>query len=277
MEDTGENAWLDSPSLVGAVAAAGVLIAWLGWTLLLVPLQSGALALDLRLARHLPRLYHRGVCRLFGLEVEVIGTAGTTHPTLFVANHCSYLDIPVLGSHLEASFIAKDEVGAWPLLGLLARLQRSVFIARRPAATRDARREITRRLAAGDDLVLFPEGTTSDGNRVLAFYSALFSLPRDLPGGRLDVQPVTLAYTRENGMPIGHVGRARYAWFGDMALASHVWQVVRSGRVTVEVRFHAPLDAAAFASRKALSRRCHAEIAAGLERALHRPAAPAVA
>ena len=95
---------------------------------------------------------------------------------LFAANHISYLDITVLGSLLDASFIAKTEVAGWPLFGWLARLQRSVFIDRRARSTAHQRDSIAARLAAGEALILFPEGTSGDGNRLLPFKSALFSV-----------------------------------------------------------------------------------------------------
>ena len=95
---------------------------------------------------------------------------------LFAANHVSYLDITVLGSLLDASFIAKTEVAGWPLFGWLARLQRSVFIDRRARSTAHQRDSIAARLAAGEALILFPEGTSGDGNRLLPFKSALFSV-----------------------------------------------------------------------------------------------------
>lgn len=263
-----DETWPEGRSAAAVAGTAFTVVVWLLWTLLLLPVQIVAAALDLGLALRIPILYHRGLCRLFGLEVQIQGAPSTVRPTLFVANHCSYFDVPVLASLQRASFVAKQEIREWPLLGLLARLQRSVFISRRRAGIRAARDEIARRLDNGANLILFPEGTTSDGNRVLSFYSALFSLDRDLLRGRLTVQPVTIAYTRQNGMPIGHLGRARYAWFGDMALARHFWRALQGGRVTVVVHFHPPVEAADFASRKALSEHCFGAIAAGLEDAL---------
>jgi 1-acyl-sn-glycerol-3-phosphate acyltransferase len=249
--------------LLGAVAAIGI---WLAWTLLLIPPQAVAVGLDLQLALRIPRLYHRGVCRIFGLAVETAGSIAETRPVLFAANHCSYFDIPVLGSLLQASFVAKEEIRGWPLLGLLARLQRSIFISRRVVDTRSARDELARKLHAGTSLILFPEATTNDGHRLLPFRSALFGLAdREIAGGRLAVQPVTIAYTRQNGIPIGYANRARFAWFGDMALARHFLQAIRGGRITVLVRFHPPVEADQFKSRRALARHCFEQIAHGLE------------
>ena len=259
-----------APSLLPAVEAGVRIALWFGWTLLLLPVQIVAVGLDLELARRVPVLYHRGNLRLFRIDLVVAGRACRRRPTLFVANHSSYFDIPILASLIEGSFIAKAEIRGWPLLGLLARLQRSVFIDRRVAATREARDDIRARLDAGHDLILFPEGTTGDGNRLLGFRSALFGLADAGLAGATDlaVQPVTVAYTQQNGMPIGHANRARFAWFGDMPLASHFWSIVRAGRLTVEVHFHAPVEAASFASRKALAGHCFEVIGHGLQTAL---------
>jgi 1-acyl-sn-glycerol-3-phosphate acyltransferase len=258
-----------APGALTALEATVRTMLWFGWTVLLLPVQLVAVGLDLDLARRLPVLYHRGNLKLFRVDLVVEGASSRDHPTLFVANHCSYFDIPVLASLIPGSFVAKAEIRGWPLLGLLARLQRSVFIDRRIGATRGARDEIHRRLSVGHDLILFPEGTTGDGNRLLGFRSALFSVADPgLAGSGLAVQPVTLAYTHQNGMPIGHANRARFAWFGDMPLLSHFWGLIRAGRLTVRVRFHPVVDAARFASRKALAAHCFEVIAGGLESAL---------
>lgn len=252
------------------------LVLWCGWTLLLLPLQIVAVGLDLELARRIPILYHRGNLRLFRVDLLVEGRINATRPTLFISNHSSYFDILILASLIQGSFVAKAEVEGWPLIGLLARLQSSVFIERRIAATRGARDRIERRLRAGHNLILFPEGTTSDGNRLLAFRTALFGFAEGaLAGAGLAVQPVTLAYTHQNGIPIGHANRARVAWFGDMELVSHLWSFVRLGRLTVTVRFHPVVDAGRFASRKALAAHCHETIRRGLEDALRGRPAPA--
>lgn len=252
-------------SLVAGLAVA----LWLVWTLILLPVQVVAVGLGLGLARQLPVLYHRGVCRLFGLDVRQIGTISAARPTLFVANHCSYFDISVIGSRLPLSFVAKREIRDWPLLGLLARLQRSVFIDRRPSAARAASDEMRARLAAGDDLVLFPEAGIGDGNRLLPFRSTFFSpAEQPLPGRRLTVQPLTIAYVRQAGLPIGHTGRSRLAWYGDMPLLAHFWHAVQNRRTEVVLHFHPAIDAGAFADRKALARHCFAQVEAGREAAL---------
>src|SRR5206468_8064053 len=138
---------------------------------------------------------------------------------LFAANHISYTDITILGSLIPGSFIAKTEVAGWPFFGWLAKLQRSVFVDRRVHSTATQRDAISDRLAAGDALILFPEGTSGDGNRVLPFKSALFGAlerGKDLPP--VTVQPVSLAYARLDGMPIGRLYRPFFAWYGSVEL-----------------------------------------------------------
>src|SRR6185437_1390398 len=127
------------------------------------------------------------------------------------SNHTGYLDISVLGSRLPASFIAKSEVARWPLFGWLAKLQRSVFVDRQVRSTAQQRDAIAERLAAKDALILFPEGTSNDGTFVLPFKSALFSVVFGKSETPVTVQPVSLAYTRLDGLPIGRALRPFFA------------------------------------------------------------------
>jgi 1-acyl-sn-glycerol-3-phosphate acyltransferase len=190
-------------------------------------------------------------------------------PTLFVANHASYTDITILGATIPGSFVAKAEVARWPFFGWLAKLQRTVFVDRKPRTTHAQRDALAERLEAGDDLILFPEGTSNDGLRVLPFKSALFSVAEYRAHGEpLAVQPVTVAYTRLDGMPIGRAWRPLLAWYGGMNLGPHLWTLVGLGIVTVVVEFHPVVTIADFGSRKALSDHCRRVIAQGLATAL---------
>lgn len=233
-----------------------------------MPLQAIAVACRLRLARSLPRFYHRMIARIMGFDVVVSGMPVEAPPVLFVGNHVSYLDITVLGSVVETSFIAKAEIAAWPLFGWLAKLQRSVFVERRSARAGAQRDEIAERLAAGDSLVLFPEGTSDDGVHVLPFRTALFGVAeREVAGRPLTVQPFSIAYTRLHGVPIGREWQPVYAWYGDMDLPSHLWRVLGLGRARIDLMFHPPVTLPAFASRKALADHCFAAVRDGVLRA----------
>jgi 1-acyl-sn-glycerol-3-phosphate acyltransferase len=241
---------------------------YLAWTVLLMPVQAIGLALRQPWTATLPRFYHRWCCRIIGLRVRRLGHPTQARPVLFAVNHISYLDITVLSSLLPVSFIAKREVKKWPLFGWLARLQRSVFIDRQVRSTREQRDSIAARLAAKEALILFPEGTSGNGNRVLPFKSALFSVADHAAAGEVMVQPVSIAYTRLDGLPIGRPLRPLFAWYGAMSMAPHLWTMIGLGTVEVVVEFHRPTTLAECGSRKMLARYCEERVAAGLASAL---------
>lgn len=207
------------------------------------------------------RTWHRAIARVLGLRVRLHG-----HPprrdepgVLLAVNHVSWLDIVALGSVAEVSFIAKDEIDGWPFFGTLARLQDSVFIARDArTTTRDQATRIAERLARGDHLVLFAEGTTSHGNFVLPFKSALFGaagLGLDTPAR---VQPAAIVYTGIAAIPMGRRDRPIAAWPGNVALGPHLWRVLQEGRIDVAVAFGAPIDD--ISDRKHVARQAEAQV-----------------
>ena len=241
------------------------LVTYLAITLPLMPVQWALVRLRSPLADKLPRVYHAITSRVLGFHVTVLGARSAVRPTLFVCNHTSYLDIEILGGVIEGAFIAKAEVARWPLFGRLAKLQRTVFVDRRQRSTHEHRDAIIERLSAGDNLILFPEGTSDDGTRVLPFKSALFAavhgaaLPHPIA-----VQPVSIAYVRLNGMPMGRLYRPYFAWYGDMDMASHLWAMLGLGQAGVVVQFHEPVAPERFATRKDLAEHCWRVVAAGV-------------
>ena len=146
-------------------------------TLVLLPIYLLALLLRIQpVIRWMPVAYHRTVCFILGIKVRVYGARSRMTPTLFVCNHVSYLDIEVMGGLVPGSFVAKAEVATWPFFSTLAKAQRTIFIERTSGRTSASRDEMMKRLDTGDNLMLFPEGTSSDGTRVLPFRSALFGV-----------------------------------------------------------------------------------------------------
>ncbi len=233
------------------------------WTAFMIPIHGTMLLLRLRFSARTLRFYWRGIC--WGARIKVVthGTIKDDQPVLFVANHTSYFDIAILGQTLLAFFIAKSEVAKWPVLGHLSKLGRTLFIVRKRGKSAEQRDEILERLKQGDSLIVFPEGTSNDGNRVLPFKSALFSVAETrLDGHPVPVQPVSVAYTRLDGLPIGYAWRSYFAWFGDMELASHVWAMLGLGGILqVDVIFHSPVSMSDFSSRKELAAHCYAVVA----------------
>ena len=243
---------------------------YFAWTAVLMPVQLVGLALRRHWTSTLPVFYHRWCCRILGFRIRVIGTPTNERPVLYAANHISYTDITVLGSVISGSFIAKSEVARWPFFGWLAKLQRSVFVDRRMRSTVAQRDAIGKRLADGAALILFPEGTSGDGNRVRPFKSALFGAAEQGEGvPPVIVQPVSLAYTRLDGIPIGRLYRPFFAWYGAVDLAPHLWSMVGLGTVEAVVEFHPPTFLSDCGSRKALAEYCHARIAGGVAGALY--------
>jgi len=217
-----------------------------------------------------PHLVHRSLCNALNVKVKTFGEPLEGPPTLFVSNHVSWLDIIVLGHVIKACFIAKKEMIDWPFLGYLSTLQRTIFVDRnRRSDIAEQRQEMQDRMHNGDDLILFPEGTTSDGGRVLPFKSALFgvteyamNLEPDEQGRiqELMVQPVTLVYKRINNMPTIRANRPRVAWYGDLELGPHLKGVLNLLKVEVEVHFHEPVSRSLFKTRKELSAYCQRTI-----------------
>ncbi|MGH6974906.1 MAG: lysophospholipid acyltransferase family protein [Stellaceae bacterium] len=253
----------------GSALRLARVVAYCALTFSLMPVQAALLLVRSQLAARLPPFYHRLVCRILGIAIERRGVPSPVRPTLFVANHTSYLDIEILGAAIPGSFVSKADVDGWPLFGWLARLQRTVFIDRKRRSVARQRDALSARLHAGDQLILFPEGTSNDGQRLLPFKSALFAAVTESEGaGEIVVQPVSVAYLRLDGMPLGRSYRPLFAWYGDMDLAPHLWTVLGLGRLGVSVTFHPAVRAADFPSRKALADHCASVVAAGLAAAL---------
>ena len=242
-----------------AIRIALVLVAVLVWTLVLLPIQLVGIWLKLPVRIRLPRWWHRVACPALGIRVHVHGAPERGRPLLLASNHVSWKDIMVLGSVADVVYIAKSEVKTWPVFGWLARLQRSVFIEReRKRETGRQINDVAERLAAGEIVVLFAEGTTSDGNRILEFKSSLFgAASAALPlaqDGEVFVQPVAIAYTRLHGMPMGRMHRPVAAWPGDVPLMPSLLGVLREGAIDVDVRFGESVRFTAASRRKDVAR-----------------------
>jgi lyso-ornithine lipid O-acyltransferase len=231
-------------------------------TLPAMPVQVVLLAIKSPRARRFPVIYHRLICRVLGIRLVCRGATSAHRPTLFVANHTSYLDIEIMGAAVEGSFVSKAEVARWPIFGWLAKLQRTVFVERtdRAGAARQ-RDEIRRRLDAGDNLILFPEGTSGDGIHLLPFKSTLLAAAED---ERVVVQPISVVYRLLDGIPLGRFYRPFFAWYGDMTMPPHLWKMLGLGQLTVVMTFHEPVRLKDFGSRKLLSEHCAGIIAEGM-------------
>jgi lyso-ornithine lipid O-acyltransferase len=211
---------------------------------------------------HLRVLFHRGLARSLGIRIVCHGLPVRQRSVLFIANHVSWADIPVLGARIRAAFVAKADVAGWGMVGWFADLARTVYVEReRPRSAGEQRDAIAERLARGESVILFPEGTNGDGTHVLPFKSSLFAVTDTLPDTL--VQPVTIAYTRVNGMPVTRERLPDLAWIGDTELMPHAMAFMALGRVRAEIIFHPAVRAADVGGRKALARHCETVIGDG--------------
>lgn len=181
---------------------------------------------------------YRSLARLFRIKITVKGQISHKDPVLFVSNHMSYADILVLGAVLPGNFISKAEVKKWPLFGWIAVLTGTVFISRKKAGTLNQLNEVERAIDTGKNLIIFPEGTTSDGKGVMPFKSSLFKITESRD---MTVQPVTLSYTHINGLPLQANERVKIAWVGDSELIPHLKEFINLGIIRAEVKLHEPL------------------------------------
>lgn len=258
----------DGWSLMGAGRVAGVIAA----TLTLLPVQYIMARFSKRYWWHFAGVWHRSICRIIGLEVQLKGVDRENRATLYAANHISWIDILVLGGHLpNASFVAKSEVAGWGILGTLCALHKTEFVNRSrrtdSARQRDA---LASRVQEGHSLILFPEGTNTSGVRVAPFKSALFSVAEragSMSEEPLQVQPVTLAYTELNGMPLVRSQKPWVAWLGEVELFAHLRQLLNHAKIVATVEFHEPTSLESAGCRKDLARYCEQKVKSGLERA----------
>ncbi|HKY17295.1 MAG TPA: lysophospholipid acyltransferase family protein [Rhizomicrobium sp.] len=250
--------------------AAFIVAAFLTITLACMPVQWLFVKLRWPAARTFPHRYHRVVAALFGMHIKVAGKPVTGEGVLMVANHTSWLDIVIFSAAAPISFIAKSEVASWPFFGTLARLQRTVFVERQRRSSTGQTRDVIRdRLLEGDALVLFPEGTSHDGNTVLPFKSALLGAAEArLAGGQhVKVQPISVAFTGLHGVPMGRENRPLFAWYGDMEMVPHLWEALLAGPLDVVVQFHEPLSLDRM-DRKTLAARAQKIVQTGQAQAL---------
>lgn len=209
---------------------------------------------------YVPMIWHKVVCRIFGIRISIRGKAVREGQVLYVSNHVSYLDVPVLASQIFGQFIAKKEVESWPLFGYLAKLQNTVFIDRSGAQVDQDYKNVGEQLNSHKNLILFPEGTSSDGSQIMPFRSRFFGLMLERQDNVL-LQPVTIALPHATTQE----ERDLYAWYGDMELVPHLWVLAQHRGVDVQVTFHDPAQIDKEITRKELTNLCYEVIARGLK------------
>jgi lyso-ornithine lipid O-acyltransferase len=232
-----------------ALLAAFRVVAFLCWVMICVPIYVCVLFFKLPFQSHLPPYFHKVLTRLIlGMKIEVQGTMSHVVPTLFLCNHLSYLDTISIASVIPTHFVAKAEVAYWPLFGFLTKLQGTVFIDRRnKKGTAEQGAAMIKVMRDKKNIVLFPEGTSTNGSEVKFFKSGLIQSILDMNDIDVMVQPVSISCYGKNGI------EQRYAWYGDMTLMPHLWKVFETSGLHIRITFHAPFKASRFNDRKELS------------------------
>lgn len=213
----------------------------------------------------IPLIFHRCGAAFLGLEVKVVGQPVTGQPVLMVSNHISWTDIIAIGSATSVTFVAKQEIRRWFFVGFMASLQRTLFVDRnRRADAHRSSREMGRRMADGGTVLLFAEGQSDIGTHVLPFRSALVGAAQhamlEAGADQVLIQPVTIAYTRLQGLPVSRNERSLIAWIKSKSVRQNIREILRGGVKQVTVAFGIPRPLGAGADRKQLTREAERDV-----------------
>ena len=213
----------------------------------------------------IPRGFHILGAIFLGLKVTVIGKPVQGRPVLIVSNHISWTDIIAVGSSADVTFVAKKEIEKWFFVNFMAGLQRTLFVDR--TRRTDAKRtttEMARRMADGNAVLLFAEGQSDIGTHVLPFRSALVGAAQQamLEAGATEVliQPLTIAYTRLQGLPVSRNERSLIAWIRSKSFKQNIKEILSGGVKEVTLAFGTPLLLAQGADRKVVTKAAELEV-----------------
>jgi 1-acyl-sn-glycerol-3-phosphate acyltransferase len=213
----------------------------------------------------IPRWFHWFGCTFLGMQVKVIGTPSTDRPTLIVSNHISWTDIIAVGSKADVTFVAKSEIRNWFFVGFMASLQRTLYVDRkRRGDAHRASQEMGKRMASGGAVLLFAEGQSDLGTHVLPFRSALIGAAQhamqEAGAGEVMIQPLTIAYTKLQGLPVGRTDRSLIAWIKSKSVKQNIREILTGGTREVTLAFGTPHPLDAGADRKLVAKQAETEV-----------------
>jgi len=229
-----------------------------GIVIITIPLLIIALSLRLlrlSIAEYIPQYFHKLLLKILGVKVHIIGERKRDVPLIIAANHLSWLDIIVIGASFPCYFVAKSDIASWPIFGFLAKIQNTIFVNRkaRGAEVGNQVSDLSKALKDKKTIILFPEGTTSDGNKMLPFKSALLAAAKAHDDYTPYVQPLCLKYNKVAGMPTHRKQRPFIAWYGDMDLVPHIKGILTQTPITVELRFSEAILLSDFENRQKMA------------------------
>ena len=241
--------------IIGLIVVGLALSFWLQLLLWTSPNDQVRMPVN-QLRMNLKQWWLELLCRTMGLKIHRKG-GPWTGPVFMISNHISWLDIPILGANVPFHFLAKSEIRNWPIIGWLAHVTGTLFIRRRSGDSTKVTQQLTRHLSQGNSILVFPEGTTSNGQQVLPFHKRLFQSAID---SDVAIQPITLGYC-EAGRP-----HPEAPFINDDELVPHIWNLLGKKEIHVHLQYHPPLKAKGVGiDAKQLARNAQAIIEKGLE------------
>ncbi len=176
-----------------------------------------------------------------------------------ISRHIGYIDGIILGALTPLTFISKKEIGDWPLIGKVVQISGTIFVDRQNRSRIcHCLRKMAGRLKDQINLLIFPEGTSTDGSKVLPFQAPFFSVPIMT---RSAIVPITIEYHRLDGKTIAPENRDEICWYNHMKFAPHLWNLLRFRRIDVRVVVHEKISTETYRNtsedRKKLAQRCH--------------------
>lgn len=228
--------------------------------LLFIPLTLFFLLLVLaciwqpHLHQKMMQLYFKLCLILFGIRVSKDNTQVIKGKSLYVSNHTSYLDIFILGAYLPVKFTPKSDIASWPVVGFIVKVSGAVFIDRRPSQVKKQQVMLEQSFAKGNQLMLFAEGTTNNGAELLPFKSSLFSVAHIIED--IKIIPVLLRYKKLNGNAAERTELDQLAWYADMTLGPHFWNLLKQKSVNVSLQVFDHIDPDDYADRKEIAIAC---------------------
>ncbi len=236
--------------------------------LISIPIQILCNLIGFKLKKIYPLLFYRMIKFITGININFDSTKlyKKSKGVLYIANHVSWFDIICLGTLLNARFIAKKEVSKMGIFGFLAKLSNTFFIDNENKnRIIEYNQLIQKKLQEGENFIIFPEGTTSDGNGIINFKSSMLECAFD-DQNQINIQPISICYSKLNNIPMGIYLRRNIAWVGDTSMVGAMANFLRSGRITVDIIFHEIMNINNFENRKELAVYCEMKILSGLNK-----------
>ncbi len=235
-----------------------------------IPVQFFFNIIGFKLKKIYPLYFYQMIKIVTGININFnkIKLNKNNMGVLYIANHVSWFDIICLGTLLNARFIAKKEVSQMGIFGFLAMLSNTFFIDNENKnKILEYNHLIQKKLKAGENFIIFPEGTTSDGNGIKNFKSSMLECAFD-NNNEINIQPISICYSKLNNIPMGIYLRRNIAWVGDTSMVAAMANFLRSGRITVDIIFHDLMSVNSFKNRKELAAHCEKQILSGLNQSI---------